>query len=224
MQPPRSLWVSFPLGRPLGKPGDADFQHQVIGAALALVDHRSGPVLADFPLDAPVLDGGGAPACPVFFAKPDEMATTWEDRLRDDLASVMPWYEISQRRRGRSLVGVSEQSPQANILAIGRLLDDQQLPLDRLTWFKHAVEDLKVLYLEAFTAQPGDYNHEQIQQMFWQQSQFGAALIQFYHRFRQASDQRVALIARMIVPREAVGEDAGGPAGRPTDGPGPQRV
>ena len=33
LQPPRSLWVSFPLGRPLGVPNDAAFQHRVIDAA-----------------------------------------------------------------------------------------------------------------------------------------------------------------------------------------------
>ncbi|MGA1108472.1 MAG: selenoprotein B, partial [Pseudomonadales bacterium] len=36
LQPPRSLWVSFPLGRPLGIPNDAEFQHAVIKAALEL--------------------------------------------------------------------------------------------------------------------------------------------------------------------------------------------
>ena len=34
LQPPRMLWVSFPLGRPLGKPGDPAFQKRVILGAL----------------------------------------------------------------------------------------------------------------------------------------------------------------------------------------------
>ena len=51
IQPPRSLWVTFPLGRPLGVPGDPAFQHGVIRAALALLETRSGPILADYPLD-----------------------------------------------------------------------------------------------------------------------------------------------------------------------------
>ncbi|MGB1538895.1 MAG: selenoprotein B, partial [Pseudomonadales bacterium] len=45
MQPPRALWVSFPLGRPLGKPGDPAFQHRVISAALDLLNRNDGPVL-----------------------------------------------------------------------------------------------------------------------------------------------------------------------------------
>ena len=44
MAPPRILWVPFRLGRPLGRPGDAAFQHRVIDAALALLDAPSGPV------------------------------------------------------------------------------------------------------------------------------------------------------------------------------------
>ncbi|MEC9000662.1 MAG: hypothetical protein VYC56_10360 [Actinomycetota bacterium] len=35
--PPRGLWCDFPLGRPLGKPGDPDFQHRVLEAAFALL-------------------------------------------------------------------------------------------------------------------------------------------------------------------------------------------
>lgn len=48
-RPPRALSVDFPLGRPLGKPADPDYQHQVIAAAFGLLDRRNGPVLADFP-------------------------------------------------------------------------------------------------------------------------------------------------------------------------------
>lgn len=207
MQPPRALWVSFPLGRPLGKPGDAPFQHAVIEAALSLLLKPAGPVLEDFPLDAPSVAAEASPACPVSFVQPESDSASWQDRLAADLASMLPWYELSQRRRGRSLVGVAEGTPQDNIQAIGRLLDEEKLPLTQLHWFKHAVEDLKVLYLEALTAQPGDYDPATVQATFWRESSFGAALIQFYHLFRRAEDPRVAVMARMLVPREAVGED-----------------
>ena len=49
IRPPRALYVEFPLGLPLGKPGDADFQHRVLDAAFALLEEPAGPVLADFP-------------------------------------------------------------------------------------------------------------------------------------------------------------------------------
>ena len=209
MQPPRTLWVSFPLGRPLGIPGDAAFQHEVIGAALALLAEQNGPILADFPKDAPAAGESSAPACPVSFVpRPDE-STGWVELLTADLASVMPWYELSKRRRGRTLVGVADLTPAENIRTIGQLLDAGELPLNSLPWFKHAVEDLKVLYLEALTAQPGHYDHQQIQSIFWRETAFAKALIQFYHLFKQADDSRIRLIARMIVPREAVDENTG---------------
>ena len=47
--PPRALFCDFPLGRPLGKPADPDFQHDVLARAFALLDEPSGPVLVDHP-------------------------------------------------------------------------------------------------------------------------------------------------------------------------------
>lgn len=45
--PPRGLWCDFPLGRPLGKPGDAEFQHRVLAHAFSLLD-ATEPVFEEF--------------------------------------------------------------------------------------------------------------------------------------------------------------------------------
>lgn len=45
--PPRGLWCDFPLGRPLGKPGDPEFQHRVLARAFSLLD-AEGPVFGVF--------------------------------------------------------------------------------------------------------------------------------------------------------------------------------
>lgn len=50
MAPPRALYCEFPLGRPLGHPGDAEFQLDVLARAFALLDATEGPVLADHPV------------------------------------------------------------------------------------------------------------------------------------------------------------------------------
>ncbi len=47
--PPRALHCEFPLGRPLGRPNDVEFQHNVLARAFALLDAPSGPVLVDHP-------------------------------------------------------------------------------------------------------------------------------------------------------------------------------
>jgi len=49
MSPPRSLFGEFPLGRPLGKPDDPEFQHDVLARAFALLDAPSGPVIETHP-------------------------------------------------------------------------------------------------------------------------------------------------------------------------------
>ena len=49
VSPPRALHCEFPLGRPLGRPNDPEFQHDVLARAFALLDAPSGPVLVDHP-------------------------------------------------------------------------------------------------------------------------------------------------------------------------------
>jgi hypothetical protein len=45
--PPRGLFCDFPLGRPLGKPGDAAFQHRVLAHAFSMLT-RSEPGVEAF--------------------------------------------------------------------------------------------------------------------------------------------------------------------------------
>jgi hypothetical protein len=48
IKPPRSLFVSFPMGYPLGEPDNPELQHKVIAAALALLGRSDVPVLEEF--------------------------------------------------------------------------------------------------------------------------------------------------------------------------------
>ncbi|MGH9014930.1 MAG: hypothetical protein ACRDZ1_13480 [Acidimicrobiia bacterium] len=62
--PPRALHCEFPLGRPLGRPRDPEFQRRVLEAAFALLDRPAGPVLEDFP--ETIVDEADQPlACPL---------------------------------------------------------------------------------------------------------------------------------------------------------------
>ena len=47
---PRFLHCQFPLGRPLGRPGDVAFQTDVIRRAFALLDRTDVPVIEDHPV------------------------------------------------------------------------------------------------------------------------------------------------------------------------------
>lgn len=46
--PPRGLFCDFPLGRPIGKPGDPEFQHRVLAHAFGLLQSTEH-ILRDFP-------------------------------------------------------------------------------------------------------------------------------------------------------------------------------
>ncbi len=48
LKPPRALWVPFPMGFPLGEPNNPDLQHQIISAALHLLEREDVPVLESF--------------------------------------------------------------------------------------------------------------------------------------------------------------------------------
>ena len=61
--PPRGLFCDFPLGRPLGKPGDADFQHRVLAHAFALVESATAPVVEEFA--EIIVDDDSAVSCPI---------------------------------------------------------------------------------------------------------------------------------------------------------------
>ena len=208
MRPPRSLWVSFPLGRPLGKPNDAAFQHRVIGAALDLLARPSGPVLEDYPEDAPRVEANAAAACPVSFPRPANEAGNWPARLANEFALLKPWHALGQRRRhGRTLVGASEHAVEDNLQRLGELLDAGTLPVDELKWFKLATEDAKAYYIEALTAQPGSHSPQQVQSTLWHETQLGAGLALFYERFRK--HPKLSLFARLVAPRQAVDDTAG---------------
>jgi hypothetical protein len=48
IHPPRSLFVPFPMGYPLGAPHDPALQHRVIAAALSLLNREDLPLLVNF--------------------------------------------------------------------------------------------------------------------------------------------------------------------------------
>lgn len=48
IQPPRALFVPYPLGHPLGEPNDRELQTRIIHAAFTLLTRTDVPVLEDF--------------------------------------------------------------------------------------------------------------------------------------------------------------------------------
>jgi len=101
MRPPRALACGFPLGRPLGRPGDPAFQHAVLGAGFALLDASRGPAFAVWP-DTP------EPLADV--AAVGNWPGRWVTGAEDPIAEVRaarPAYDAYARARGRTSVGLA---------------------------------------------------------------------------------------------------------------------
>lgn len=199
-RPPRFLWVSFPLGRPLGIPGDSAFQHRVIAHALDLLRRHGGPVLEDFDDDVPP-DTQAAFVCPVSFARAnDDDVDSWVSRLRAEIADLAPWYDAAVNKRGKTTVGILRHAPAQLGVRLGEVLDQDSLPpLD----IKLALEDLKAYYLEAVAAQPGA-SMENRTHWLWRDTALGAAMVVLAERMRASGDPHLRARAESLLPRWVV--------------------
>ena len=205
MQPPRILWVSFPLGRPLGIPSDAAFQTEVIKHALGLLDAEQGPVLEDYPIDLPDIDTP-PPACPVSFQRKRD-DESWHGRLSKEVGSLTPWYELGLKRRGRTTVGVCESSIPDIVKDVTTWADDVTQPFPEPSWLKLALEDLKSFYSEAITAQPGDYEAGYSDALIFDDTVLGELIVHYVHYF-EAQDPNHPFV-RVIASREQLKRSTG---------------
>ncbi|MEX2641862.1 MAG: hypothetical protein WD270_00305 [Acetobacterales bacterium] len=210
IRPPRALWVPFELGRPLGVPGDAAFQRKVLDAAFGLLGRQQGPVLEDFPEDAPET---GAPAdvavCPVNLPPPpvDEKAGGgYRAALEAEVASLAPWYELSLRNRGRTTFGLSGMAPAALPAFLTGFLDgtpenpDPGRPLANN--LKLAADDLRAFYQEAVTAQPGSASGRRVEDWMWNETVLGKVLMALSDACAASDDPVLARIGgKSLVPR-----------------------
>jgi D-proline reductase (dithiol) PrdB len=205
MKPPRILWVSFPLGRPLGKPSDAAFQTEVIKHALGLLDAEQGPVLEDYPIDLPDIDRP-PPACPVSFQRKRD-DESWHGRLSQEVGSLTPWYELGLKRRGRTTVGVCESSIPDIVKDLTTWADDVTQPFPEPSWLKLALEDLKSFYSEAMTAQPGEYEAGYSDALIFDNTVLGDLIVHYVSYF-EAKDPNHPFV-RVIASREQLKRSTG---------------
>ncbi len=96
---PRMLHCQFPLGRPLGRPDDPDFQHDVLRRAFALLPRTDVPVLEDHPM---VIDD--ETDAPLACSLPPRFDPALPAAL-DEVAGLRAAYDRQLARSGRTLVG-----------------------------------------------------------------------------------------------------------------------
>lgn len=216
VKPPRALWVSFYLGRPLGVPNDPDFQRDVLRAALDLLPTATEHTIVDYPIDAPEQTFSDSWACPVSFEAPD--AGTLTGRLRAEVQSLGPWWQETHRARGRSGVGASGAAPEQIESAAGLLAASAEgAPLTELPeagagveWLhpmpyllRHAAQDLRSYYQEAAASQPGQAaapSHRALNNWIFKETVFGETLLEVGRRLAESGDPRVALLRGFLIP------------------------
>lgn len=213
--PPRALWVPFELGRPFGAPHDARFQTRVLLAALRLLEAPKGPVLADFPEDAPDAQGSATDeeadglVCPISLPGPsagDGLAAA----LRREIAQLAPWYERAVAARGRTAFGVAGLAIEQVADHILGFLEGSPPPNPRSDLsdgelLKLACDDLKAYYVDAVAAQPGFGAREVSERWFWNETAAGKVFAALKERCAGSADKTLqAMSKNLLVPRTQI--------------------
>lgn len=209
INPPRALWVPFELGRPLGPPDDPAFQRRVLAAALGLLEADAGPVLAEFPDDAPPArdDESEGWACPVPLRHAAPAAATGPAAaLLAEIELVRPWYDLARQRRGRTTVGASglDMAAAAELVAgFAAAPDAGTLPDGRpaAAQVKLAMEDLRAFYGESASAGPSRGSSREIADWFWGETEAGRTFLRLRDACRDHADPAIRRLgAGLTVP------------------------
>jgi hypothetical protein len=200
VKPPRALFVPFPFGHPLGEANDAELQSRVMRAAFALLEHKTGPVLEDYPEDV--------------YAGQDinlaQAAGVPEPEVAEDVAfevtTLRPYYEQwVSAHEGRTAVGVTRVDQRRfrglirllEAYAEGREVDvpewNQEIPLPQFV--RWAADDLKAFYLEARMQQQPSASFQELNTWLWSQTGLSNLLRAVRDRMRAQGDPRLDAIA-----------------------------
>ena len=212
IRPPRALWVPFELGRPFGVPHDPAFQSRVLQAMLDLFAKPEGPVLVDYPEEAP---GSGTDemeglACPMRFDAPKTKDETLETAVLREIQELQPWYDLAFERRQRTTVGVTglEIEDVARTLASWLTASPPAEDVNGHTpaaMLKLAVEDLRAFYFEAAAGQPqGDaIGSKQLADWFWEETSAAKLFLALRDRLIADDDPALQMLGHnSVVPRE----------------------
>ena len=211
IRPPRALWVPFMMGRPFGAPNAPDFQRRVLRALLGLFDRASGPVLEDFPDDAPPdVAGETTFACPVSFAPAQTGVDDPAAAMRREIAQLAPWYELALKRRGRTSVGVSGLGMnEAAAFAASYAGDTPAAPyaadLSPGVALKRVCDDLKAYHYEAVAAQPGNLSPKEIDRWFWFETATAKVFLAIRDACLKSDDKSLEPLGRLTLVPRAVG-------------------
>ena len=211
IKPPRALWLNFPMGRPMGKPNDPEFQKKVIRVAFELLQKSPGPVLEDFPEIIPVKEGRMSYALPVNLVyKVNQLGNIDKltERVQSELSNLLPDYFKALQNVGRTTVGASELEisdfvPFISEFAKGNKPKSPRKGLPAIPLLKLVVEDLNAVYTETKIYRDKIDNFEILGKWFWEETNAGKLLLAIEAVSLESDDQVLRQIASMslLTPR-----------------------
>ena len=189
IRPPRTLFVPFELGRPMGDPGDAAGQRDVLIHALSLLDHCGPmPVLKDYP-DMRAASEGAPIDLPV------------DANLQREFAVIETAYNQFVAEHGCTTLGNSGVTPREVVAAVGGLLSvdtgRKRIPGKQVRFI---VDDLKSLYFEAACQGRDALTSAQLGDWFWRKTAAGQAIVDLRSDFQQSDDKGRQKIVNFMVP------------------------
>lgn len=190
IRPPRALWVTFELGRPLGVPDDAAFQRRVLRASAELLERTDGPLIQDYPEDVAEEADLTGWACPI------NLAPALENSLAAEIDRLATWHDQAIARSGRTTIGVSG----LDIPAAGTLLSNAlngELPTAQA--LKEVIDDLKAYYLEAASAFPEPGTARTRKGWLWEETRFGRALLELQPKLAASADPQYRILANLTL-------------------------
>lgn len=201
--------MPFEFGRPLGAPGDAIFQRQVLFTALKLLEASDVPVLEDFPQNEPrSKETETLQTWPVNFAFAAPDLTNIEAlraAFKQETIELRLDYDLALKQRGRSTFGVSRLDIQTIVCFVGAFLDGipqnprQDLPLALTLNF--AVDDLRAYYYEAAAGRTGQVLSESniFDNWFWRETAAAKVLFAVKQFCLKSDDKMLQLVGRLLL-------------------------
>jgi len=185
IKPPRALWLDFPMGRPLGKPNDIEFQKKIIRTAFKMFNEKSGPVLREFPDVIPVKNGRMGYALPVELVIDKNNIGNIDllvQEVKTEIESLNKDYTRAVTFRKRTTLGASEMkiSDYVNYISLfikGDIPNSPRKGIGPVPLLKLVVEDLQAYYTETITFRDKIDDFEKIGTWFWEKTKAGKLIL-----------------------------------------------
>ena len=186
----------------------------MIRAALNLLERQAGPILEDFPDEAPALreESPGEIegwTCPVNFGDGIAQIAFSDDpagALAQELDQIRSWYDLAIATNGRTTVGISEVPLPTLTDFLLRFLADVDTNLPRTDLPRHqnvklAIDEHKAFYFEASASKPGGPSDTEIADWFYGDSVMGQLLIKLNAVCADSGDKMLQKMSdRRIIP------------------------